>query len=160
MLSPKALHWRTASGQSRRTRNQPGSWTAAKIKYLNTHNSSSLFYQQLIPQFPLSLSLAPNRLPKHKPYHTQLYLITAATMNDRARAFEQRFNLRFNNITLLTEALTAPGVHSPEGNKGHGLFGDTALQLALQREGREREQRVGMSQSINLIIPFLYNPKC
>ncbi|BCS27058.1 uncharacterized protein APUU_60106A [Aspergillus puulaauensis] len=63
-------------------------------------------------------------------------------MNDRARAFENRFNLRFNNITLLTEALTAPGVYSPEGNKGHGLFGDTALQLALQREGRERQQRV------------------
>lgn len=73
-------------------------------------------------------------------------------MDDRARAFEKRFNLRFNNITLLTEALTAPGVYSPEGNRGHGFFGDTALQLALQREGREREQRVGMHQSKHQLL--------
>lgn len=75
-------------------------------------------------------------------------LITT-TMEARAHALEELLGLRFNNIRLLIEALIAPGVYSPEGNRGHGLFGDTALQLALQREGRKREQRVGMHQSIN-----------
>ncbi|OJJ05804.1 hypothetical protein ASPVEDRAFT_87139 [Aspergillus versicolor CBS 583.65] len=68
--------------------------------------------------------------------------LIAATMEARAHALEELLGLRFNNIRLLIEALIAPGVYSPEGNRGHGLFGDTAIQLALQREGRKREQRV------------------
>lgn len=80
-------------------------------------------------------------------------LITA-TMEVRAHALEELLGLRFNNIRLLIEAITAPGVYSAEGNRGHGLFGDTALQLALQQEGRRREQRVGMHQLIQPFQPF------
>ncbi|KAL2867268.1 ribonuclease III domain-containing protein [Aspergillus lucknowensis] len=63
------------------------------------------------------------------------------TTNNLALAFQTNFDLRFNDETLLLQALTAPGAlgaTSIDGNKGLAHIGDSALELYLRDEGFER----------------------